>query len=117
MKYLVADDSKLARLSLIKSLKEHADQSKIYEAQNGLEAVEIVKNEKPEIVFLDLTMPIMDGYEAIEKILALNPRTNIIVVSADVQEMAKQKVVALGAKLHVQKPISSHIMSEILEIL
>lgn len=118
MKYLVTDDSKLARLSLIKSLKVHIEEnSEIFEAENGEEAIEIAKQEKPEIIFLDLTMPVMDGYEALPKILEAFPKANIIVVSADVQEQAKQKVIRLGAKLHVQKPISEDKMLEILEIL
>jgi CheY-like chemotaxis protein len=118
MKYLVTDDSKLARLSLIKSLKAHIQEdSEIYEAENGEEAIEIVTQNKPEIIFLDLTMPVMDGYEALPKILEIHPKANIVVVSADIQEQAKQKVIQLGAKLHVQKPISEDKMLQILEIL
>ncbi|MDQ7045457.1 MAG: response regulator [Sulfurimonas sp.] len=117
MKYLVTDDSKLARLSLIKSLKSHVGDEDIYQATNGQEAVEIVKNDKPDIVFLDLTMPVMDGYEALPRILELNPKLKVVVVSADIQEQAKTKVIELGAQLHVQKPINPQKMKEILEIL
>jgi len=117
MKYLVVDDSKLARLSLIKSLKAHIDNAEIFQAVNGAEAVEIVKNEKPDIAFLDLTMPIMDGYEALPLMLESHPKLKVIVISADVQERAKTKVIELGAQLHVQKPINSDKMQDILEIL
>jgi len=117
MKYLVTDDSKLARLSLIKSLKAHVGESEIFQAINGEEAVQIVKAEKPEIIFLDLTMPVMDGYEALPLILEAQPDTKVVVVSADIQEQAKTKVFQLGAKMHIQKPINPEKMKEILETL
>lgn len=114
MKYLVTDDSKLARLSLIKSLKTHVDEAEIFQAQNGEIAIQTVKNENIDIAFLDLTMPIMDGYEALPLIIEANPDIKVIVVSADIQEKAKSKVLELGAKLHVKKPISAEKMAEII---
>ncbi len=115
MKYLVTDDSKLARLSLIKSLKANVGESEIFQAENGLVAVETMEKEHVDVVFLDLTMPIMDGYEALPKLLEQNKNAKIVVVSADIQEKAKKQVLALGAQLHVQKPINVDKMKEILE--
>ena len=117
MKYLVTDDSKLARLSLVKSLKAHVGEAEIFQATNGLEAVEIMLKEKADIVFLDLTMPVMDGYEALPKLLEINPKAKIIVVSADVQIKAQEKVIKLGAQIHMQKPINVQKMQEILELI
>jgi DNA-binding NarL/FixJ family response regulator len=117
MKYLVVDDSKLARLSLIKSLKTHIGEAAIFQASNGLEAVEIMAKEKADIVFLDLTMPEMDGYEALPKLLEINNKAKVIVVSADVQTRAKERVISLGAQLHMQKPINPDKMKDILEII
>ena len=117
MKYLVTDDSKLARLSLIKSLKVHIGEAEIFQAANGLLALETMEKENVDIVFLDLTMPIMDGYEALPKLKELKQNVKIIVVSADIQEQAKTKVISLGADLHVQKPINADKMKEILELI
>lgn len=117
MKYLVVDDSKLARLSLMKSLKTYVEDAEILQATNGEEAVEIVKSHKPDIAFLDLTMPVMDGYTALPLMLEAHSKLKVIVVSADVQEQAKTKVVSLGAQLHVQKPINVDKMKDILEII
>ncbi len=117
MKYLVTDDSKLARLSLIKSLKIHVGEAEIFQATNGLIAVETMEKENVDIIFLDLTMPIMDGYEALPKLKELKQNVKIIVVSADIQEQAKEKVISLGADLHVQKPINADKMKEILELI
>lgn len=114
MKYLITDDSKLARLSLMKSLKTYVDDADILQAENGEIAVGIVKSEAIDIVFLDLTMPVMDGYTALPLMLQENPNLKIVVVSADVQEQAKTKVIALGAQMHVQKPINIEKMKELL---
>ena len=117
MKYLVVDDSKLARLSLIKSLKSHVGDATIFQATNGQEAVEVMSQEKADIVFLDLTMPIMDGYEALPKLLEENRNAKIVVVSAEIQKKAQEKVIALGAKFHIQKPINQDKMKDILDLI
>lgn len=77
----------------------------------------MVIEQKPDIAFLDLTMPVMDGYEALPLMIEAHPSIKIVVVSADIQEQAKSKVIALGAKLHVQKPINPDKIKEILEVL
>jgi len=117
MKYLITDDSKLARLSLMKSLKSQVGDAEIFQATNGLEALQIMEKEKVAIVFLDLTMPVMDGYATLPKLLEINNKAKVVVVSADVQVQAKQRVIELGAQLHVQKPINVEKMQEILEII
>jgi len=117
MKYLVVDDSKLARLSLIKSLKIHVGEADIFQATNGLEAVNLMREEKADIVFLDLTMPEMDGYEALPKLLEINSKAKVIVVSADIQTKAQERVIGLGAQMHIQKPINADKMKDILDIL
>lgn len=113
MKILVVDDSNLARKILIKELKKVEPAAQILEAENGAIAVEIFKNEKPAAVFLDLTMPVMDGYEALEKIINLDPYAQVIVVSADIQPEARKKVLLLGAKNMCPKPINSEKMESI----
>lgn len=115
MKILVADDSKLARLSFIKIIKGLEPHCEIIEAENGLIAVEQFKENSPSIVFLDLTMPVMDGYEALEKIIAMNSKAQVVVVTADIQSQAQAQVIALGAKTVIPKPISSEKMQTVLE--
>lgn len=115
MKILVVDDSKLARLTLIKTLKEYEPSAEIFEAENGAIAVELFKAENPRVVFLDLTMPVMDGYEALKLIIQRDPNAQIVVVSADIQTQAQEQVLALGAKLMVPKPINSEKMLGVLQ--
>jgi len=117
MTYLVVDDSKLARLSLIKSLKAHIGDSKIIQAVNGEESLTLMNENSANVVFLDLTMPIMDGYEALPKLLEINPEAKVVVVSADIQTKAQERVLSLGATIHIQKPINVEKMKEILDLL
>lgn len=113
MKILVVDDSSLARKILIKELKKIEPSAQILEAENGAIAVEMFKNEKPAAVFLDLTMPVMDGYEALEHIMSLDPYAQVIIVSADIQPEARKKVLQIGAKNMCPKPINSEKMESI----
>jgi len=115
VKILVVDDSKLARLSLIKTLKEFEPNAEFLEAENGLIAVELFKKESPHVVFLDLTMPVMDGYEALKHIMQVNPKAQVIVVSADIQTQAKEQVLREGARMMVPKPINPEKMGSVLQ--
>lgn len=115
MKILVVDDSKIARMGIIKSIKEIHPNADFFQATNGLEALEIFEQERPAAVFLDLTMPIMDGYEALKKIIQRDKEAQVIVVSADIQSEAKLRVLHLGAKNMYPKPINSEIMTHIFQ--
>lgn len=115
MKILIVDDSKLARMGVIKSLKQIEPSAELFQASNGLEAVAIFKEEKPRVVFLDLTMPIMDGYEALKEIMAFDEDAQVIIISADIQSEAKQRVLKAGAKNMYPKPINEEKMLQIFQ--
>ena len=113
MKVLVVDDSKLARRSLINSVKSVEPSVEFFEAENGAIAVELFKEIKPRVVFLDLTMPVMDGYQALIEIMKIDSDAQVIVVSADIQEEAKKRVLESGAKSMCPKPINNEKMQNI----
>ena len=113
LKVLIVDDSRLARLSLIKSVKNVEPATEFFEAENGAIAIEVFKKERPSVVFLDLTMPVMDGYEALVEIVKIDSEAQVIVVSADVQPVAKLKVLKSGAKNMYPKPINNEKMQNI----
>ena len=115
MKILVVDDSKLARLFLIKTLKELEPNCETLEAENGLVAVELFEKERPSAVFLDLTMPVMDGYEALKEIMKIDSKAQVVIVSADIQAQAQTAVIELGAKMMVPKPINNEKMLSVLQ--
>ncbi len=114
MKILVVDDSGVSRKMLIKSIPENIrESSEILQAENGLEAVEKYKLEFPDIVFLDLTMPIMDGYDALKEIIEYDAGAIVFVISADIQQKAKERVFELGASGMESKPIKPEKMTSI----
>ena len=116
MKILVTDDSKMARKMVIKTLKDSTNKElEIFEAQNGQEALDLYKELSPKIVFLDLTMPIMDGFTALEKIKEFDKNAKVVVISADIQKLSMDRVLQLGAFNFVKKPIDSSKMKQIFE--
>ena len=65
---LIVDDEPLARASLRKLLEREADTIHILEARNGHEAVSLIASERPDVVFLDVQMPEMDGFEVVRQV-------------------------------------------------
>jgi len=105
-KALVVDDSP-ADLANIKSILADAGCA-VVTASNGKEALEKAKTEKPAIIFLDIVMPDMDGYEAC-RLLAEDPATKgipIVFVTSKGQKADKVWGQMQGAKAHIVKPVS-----------
>lgn len=113
MKILIVDDSKLARLTLMKTVRNIEPGVEFLEAENGLIALEVFKKEMPRVVFLDLTMPVMNGYEALVEIMKIDSDAQVIIVSADIQPEAKKRVLESGAKNMYPKPINDEKMQNI----
>ncbi len=115
MKILVTDDSKMARKMVLKTLEDSLNiDYEVLEATNGQEAVDLYKLHKPQLVFMDLTMPIMDGFEALKNIKEFENSANVVVVSADIQKHAIEKALELGALNFIKKPIDSTKLQQIL---
>lgn len=115
MKILVTDDSKMARKMVIKTLTEAIDGNlEIFEAQNGQEALDLYKEELPKLVFLDLTMPVMDGFTALEKIKEFDKNAKVVIISADIQKLSMDRVLELGAFNFVKKPVDTTKMHQII---
>lgn len=114
MKILIVDDTKLSRMMIIKRMPEGVrETSTIIQGSNGEEAVLLYKEHSPDIVFLDLTMPVMDGFGALPLIKKHDPQAIVFVVTADVQAKSKEKVMELGATSMEAKPISEQRLAEI----
>jgi len=105
-KILVVEDNLDNRRILVYRLKRIGD-FQIVEASNGQEAVEIVRTESPDLVFMDLKMPVMDGWEATRRIRALETGNRIPIIALTAQAMAgdEQKALAAGCDDYVAKPI------------
>jgi two-component system, chemotaxis family, chemotaxis protein CheY len=119
MKYLITDDSLMGRKILSNNLKNSKffkeEEDDIFFANNGLEGLNSYKENKPDICFMDLTMPVMDGYEAVEHILKFDNKAKIVVVTADAQQMSKNKVQNLGALAFIIKPVEPIRLCAVLE--
>lgn len=104
-KILVCDDSILARRQLKNVISIFGNPS-IIEASDGLEAVSLFKEEMPDLVFLDLVMPNLDGMEALKQMLAINVNAKIVIVSSVGTKETLLEAVKLGAREFIQKPFS-----------
>ena len=100
---LVADDSVLMRRNL-KNILKQAGYTIAGEASNGKEAVELYRKHRPDLVTMDITMPVMTGIEAVKTIIEEFPDANIIMISALDQKHMVFKALECGAKHYIVKP-------------
>ena len=103
---LVVDDSALIRKMLIKLLNDNGYQV-IGEAANGEEGVELYKDLEPDIVTLDITMPVMDGVTALKKIKEYNPEAMVAMICAAGQKDKLMDALREGAELFFTKPFNA----------
>jgi len=106
---LICDDSNMARKQVLKSLPELWKHS-VQTATNGAEALTILRDNSVEVLFLDLTMPGIDGVGVLQGIKKLNLDCSVFVISADIQPEMQAKVKALGAKEFIRKPVKPDIL-------
>jgi two-component system chemotaxis response regulator CheY len=102
-KILVVDDSPISR-RIIKSFIPKDRGYEIHEAEDGQAGLSIYKDQRPDVTFMDLTMPIMDGFEATGKIIDFNPDAVVIACTADIQIKSITTVLGLGAMMVIKKP-------------
>lgn len=106
MKVLVCDDAQLTRRTL-KKILESEGYLVIGEAVNGLDSVKKYKELKPDVVFMDIVMPELDGIEAVKQIMKFDKKANIIMCSSLAQESKAILAISLGARDFVIKPVSA----------
>ena len=102
---LICDDSNMARKQVAKSLPEGWDVEVTF-ATNGREALDVIRSGKGEMVFLDLTMPEVDGFDVLQTLKKENRKAIVIVISGDIQPLARDRVMGLGAIDFIEKPIN-----------
>ncbi len=100
---LIVDDAAFMRLTIKKMLEAHGH-SMVGEAADGLEAVKKYTELKPDVVMLDITMPEMNGIEALRQIKEINPNAKIIICSAMGQQAMVAQAIQYGAKDFIVKP-------------
>ena len=102
---LVVDDSALIRKVLIELLNNNGF-NVIGEATNGQEGLDMYKELSPDIVTLDVTMPVMDGVEALRQIIELDANAKVAMITAAGQKERLMEALKIGAKLFITKPFN-----------
>lgn len=114
VKILIGDDSILARKQL-KDVVSSFGICNIIEASNGQETIDLYKEHMPDMVFLDIVMPVKDGHSAIAEIMEVNPNADIVIVSSVGTQAQLRQAIQLGAKDFIQKPLNVRQIESILK--
>ena len=110
---LIVDDSMFMRLSLKQILQRNGFEV-VAEGENGAKGVELYKRFKPDLVTLDITMPEMDGLEALINIKKINPDAKAIMISALGQESFVKQAIMNGAKSFIVKPYKEEFVINVI---
>jgi two-component system chemotaxis response regulator CheY len=102
--FVITDDAIFMRTLLRRIIEQSEEYEVLGEASNGREAIEAAEKYQPDILTLDITMPELDGIQAVPEILKVSPHTKIIMVSAMGQQNMVIEAIKQGAKDFVVKP-------------
>ena len=116
-KALVVDDAKVIRSNITKILEELGHRV-IAQAETAWDAIEAYKRHYPDFVTMDITMPIRhgvrDGIEAVKRIMQINPKAKIIMVTSHGEQDKVIKAIKAGASNYILKPINAQKFEEVL---
>ena len=114
MRILIADDHGIVRDGLKSLLNEQPDMEVVGEAENGQTAVRMAEEHSPDIVIMDMSMPLLNGVEATRMILKNNPNTRVMILSMHSDRHIVKETLEAGASAYVLK---SHLFDEMLRAL
>jgi two-component system chemotaxis response regulator CheY len=112
-KILIIDDSSMSR-RMMRRIIESAGHD-VVEAEDGAAGIEKYFLERPDAVFLDLTMKDMYGLDVLAKVRELDPNARIVIASADIQDLTRNLVTEAGANGFINKPLTPEKVLESLE--
>jgi DNA-binding response OmpR family regulator len=110
---LVVDDEQSACAYMSKFLRKLGYQ--VFTVQNGTDAIKLLKALRPHVVLLDICMPRPDGLEVLQDIKNIDPRTNVIMVTALDDSDTGIKALSLGADGYITKPFDPCFLQEVIE--
>lgn len=111
---LIVDDIPFVRKTL-KQILLNLGYKVVGEAETGEEAIRAFQESKPDIVTMDLVMPIMNGIEATRRIIEINPFAKIVILSAMMQENLVTEAIIAGAKDYLMKPFQTDEVARVLK--
>lgn len=109
---LIADDTEFMRRTL-RHILEEAGFNIVAEAENGVVAIEKYKIYRPDIVLMDIVMPVMNGIEALKEIMTINSEAKVVIVSAMGQETIVSDAIMNGAEAFIVKPFKNERLVEL----
>ena len=116
-KILLVDDAEFMRM-MLKNTLTRAGYTDLCEAGDGVQAIEVYNAEKPDLVFMDITMPNKDGLETLKELKASDPNATIVMCSAMGQETMVMESIKSGARDFIVKPFKAdRILSTVKKIL
>jgi DNA-binding NarL/FixJ family response regulator len=116
IRVVVADDTPDMRLLLRVAMERRTDVDLVAEATNGQEAIELATALHPDLLVLDLAMPVLDGFAALPRLAEVAPETRVVILSAMPVDRFEATVLAAGAAAFVQKSTSiDFLVDELLE--
>ena len=113
LKVLVCDDSILIRKKL-KDILAGAGFTEVFEAVDGQKAVDSYKQNKPDLVFMDIVMPVKSGIEAVTEILEFDSSAKVVIASSSGTKTHLRKALEAGAYEFIQKPFEEEQIKNIL---
>lgn len=108
---LIIDDAKFMRMTLSNIFTRHHF-TVVGTGKNGEVGIELYKEKKPDIVTLDITMPVMDGIQTLKEIITFDQHANVVMCSALGQQKLVVEAIELGAKDFIVKPFNEHKVIE-----
>lgn len=116
IRVLIADDHSIVRSGLSAFLQVFKDLQLIGEARNGQQAVELCESLQPDVVLMDLVMPVMDGIQAIGQIKAKYPKIQILALSSFQDEKHVQAALQAGAVGYLMKDMSAEDLARAIRL-
>ena len=109
LKMLIADNIEENR-STLKALAQEMECFEIFEASDGIEAIEIVEDHQPDIVIIDVMMPRLDGFQASKIIKRIYPETIIMALTSLIDPNMEQKMASIGVSTYIHRPIDKKLL-------
>jgi NarL family two-component system response regulator LiaR len=112
IRVLLVDDHQLLRMGLAIFLGNIDDMQVVGEAANGQEAVELTQRLHPDVVLMDLGMPVMDGMTATAIIVRNHPHTRVIILTSTFSDEREKEALNVGAYNYLKKNISADVLAD-----